>query len=387
MQRSIPILLSLLLVLIALQTLSAAEPFRFAAARHGTGELKYLQGLPVLSVSGTPEEIGAAAGVLAVRPGKRVLEYPLDLLRKHKAGALWALFTQSGNGMVHSFPAAYRTELEAMVKAAKVERDGVVVGNTFFDLKKLFACSALLLESERSGTGGPILARNLDYPSLGYINNYSLVIVYRPKGKRAFVSVGFPGLIGSLSGMNDAGLALAVLEVYDVKDGEKSFDPQGVPYAVWNRKILEECSSIAEAKKMLEGLKRTTTLNLVMADRKGVAVLEVTPGHVVQRNAKEGVEACTNHYCTAPLKPAEPMNVNESFERFETLEQLRPGKGRRTLEDVRKQLDAVNLGELTLQTMAFEPATLKLHLAIGAVPSSQQPFKTLDLGPLFKGQR
>ena len=37
----------------------------------------------------------------------------------------------------------------------------------------------------------------------------------------------------------------------------------------------------------------------------------------------------------------------------EMLERLRPGNGRMTLEDVRKQLDAVNLGELTLQTMAF----------------------------------
>jgi len=43
----------------------------------------------------------------------------------------------------------------------------------------------------------------------------------------------------------------------------------------------------------------------------------------------------------------------------------------------------VNLGGLTVQTMIFEPATLKLHLAIGSCPSSALPMKELDLKPLF----
>jgi hypothetical protein len=33
--------------------------------------------------------------------------------------------------------------------------------------------------------------------------------------------------------------------------------------------------------------------------------------------------------------------------------------------------------------MVFEPAELKLHLAIGACPTSALPMKTLDLSPLF----
>jgi len=41
----------------------------------------------------------------------------------------------------------------------------------------------------------------------------------------------------------------------------------------------------------------------------------------------------------------------------------------------------------TLQTMIFEPATLKLHLAIGACPSSAEPLKTLDLAPLLQIKR
>ena len=51
--------------------------------------------------------------------------------------------------------------------------------------------------------------------------------------------------------------------------------------------------------------------------------------------------------------------------------------------DVAKKMDEVNMGRMTVQTMIFEPAALKLHLAIGSCPSSALPLKLLELGPLF----
>ena len=114
---------------------------------------------------------------------------------------------------------------------------------------------------------------------MGYIHEHTLVTVYRPTGKHAFASVGFPGLVGVLSGMNDAGLCVAVLEVYDAKDGEPHFNPKGIPYAMCHRRLLEECTTIAEAKKLLERMPRTSLLNLAVADRTGTAVFEVTPKH------------------------------------------------------------------------------------------------------------
>src|SRR5262249_40836160 len=41
----------------------ADEDFRFPEAVHCSGELKYREGLPVLTVSGKPEEIGQQIGV------------------------------------------------------------------------------------------------------------------------------------------------------------------------------------------------------------------------------------------------------------------------------------------------------------------------------------
>ncbi len=364
-----------------------SEPYRFPVAKIGThGELKYVGGLPVLIASGTPDEIGEAVGTLAVKPEPKVLDYPRGLLKEFNAEKFYSTFARSGTAMYNRFPAEYRTELDAISRTSGIDKERLIVGNTLFDIKKLFACSALMIEPERSATGGPLLGRNLDYPSLGYIHQHSLVTVYRPQGKHAFAAVGFPGLVGCLSGMNDAGLALAILEVMEIKKGEDRFDIEGTPYALCYRKLLEDCSTIEEAKKLLTAMHRTTTTNLVLADKTGVAVFEVSPKKVVQRSASRGVCSCTNHYCTEEIKAEAPRDVAFTFERFKALEEVRGIPRKVTVADVQRGLDDANLGGLTLQTMVFEPATLKLHLAFGEIPASRGTMRTLELGPLFKGE-
>jgi len=290
--------LCILSLAVAFTPAARAEPYHFPAAKSGTkAELKYINELPVLILSGKPEEMGEAHGTLALKPAPKVLDYPMGLLKAFGAEGLYGVFLRTGTTMYNRFPDEYRQELDGIAKGSGIDKSKLIIGNTLFDIKKILACSSIMIEADRSATGGPLLGRNLDYPSLNYIHEYSLVTVYRPTGKHAFASIGFPGLVGCLSGMNDAGLSLAILEVMELKDGQPRFNAEGMPYALCYRKILEECTTIDEAKKMLDGMKRTTTTNLVLADRKGVAVFEVTPGHVVRRSATGGVCACTNQYC------------------------------------------------------------------------------------------
>jgi hypothetical protein len=367
----------------------AEPPFRFPEGRHAHGELRYVNGVPVLIVEGTPEEMGEAVGALAVKPGQRVLDYPADLFKHFYAGTLMAPFVTAGKKMAQHFPDDYQRELDAMARGAGVDRNRLIVGNTLFDLKKLFACSALLVDGERSATGRPLLARNLDYPALGYVHDYSLVTAYRPRNAgHAFATVGFPGLLGCLSGMNDAGLALAVLEVFQVKGTKQWFDPSGLPYALCYRRLLEECATINEAKAMLEKMKRVSTTNLVLADKQGIAVLEVTPQHVLVRRPEQDVCICTNHYCTPELKPFVPLNMFRTRQRFETLRQATVFIDSFGPRQLQRALHAVYIEDETLQTMIFEPASLRLHLAIGQCPSSAAPLRVLDLEPpLTSGRR
>jgi hypothetical protein len=365
----------------------AEQPFRFPSGRHAGAELKMINDLPVLTVQGTPEEIGSAVGMLALKPGSRVLGYPRGLLELHKAQLLWNVFVRAGKRMYNSFPDDRKNELEAIAKSAGADRDLVIAGNTFFDLGKMFTCSALLVEKSKSATGGPLLGRNLDYPSLDYIHQYSLVTVYRPKGKLAFVSVGFPGLVGVLSGMNEAGLALGVLEVFGTKGDGPHFDVKGMPYALSLRQVLENARTIDEARKLLDGMSRTATINVAIADRNETAVLEITPRCVVKRSAQNDVCVATNHFISKALKPEIPVNMNESFERYAILANVGKQMDKVDIATLLKKLDATNLGTLTLQTMIFEPATLRLHLAVGTTPASKGPLRKLELADLLRREK
>ncbi len=356
----------------------AADESVYSDGKSGAGELRHVNGVPVLIVQGTPEEIGTQTAALTAKPAQKLLDFPKELVKREGAEAAWPVLIALAKSMEPQFPPDYVKELDAGAKEAKLDRDLLLFANTFPDISKAYGCSSIIVGKERSATGGPLFGRNLDYPTLGYLDKYSLVVVCRPKGKHAFAAVGFPGMLGVLSGMNDAGLALAVHEVRKTNDGSSKFDPKGVPYTMAFRRVLEECTTVAEAEKLLRGLKRTTMLNLSVCDKAGGAVFEITTKDIVVRKPEADVCTCTNHFVSKEL------NAGVSCDRLPKLDAVRETTGKLGLADVAKKLDAVNQGAGTLQTMIFEPEPLKLHLAIGKCPTSALPLKEIDLAPLLK---
>jgi predicted choloylglycine hydrolase len=196
--------------------------------------------------------------------------------------------------------------------------------------------------------------------------------------KHAFASVGFPGLVGCLSGMNDAGLALAVHEVRMTADFSPILNPKGEPYTLCFREILEQCTTIDEAEKLLRTSQRSTILSLAICDRKGGAVFEMTPRTVAVRRGSDGLCINTNHFRTPELR------LLELCPRYSILSKAAelPSLG---VTDVAKQLDSVNLGVRTVQSMIFEPTPLVLHVAMGKCPATKEPYRTIELRGLFEG--
>ena len=364
-------------LLVPLSVLRAAEELPFREGRFEKGELKYVHHLPVLCVEGTPEEMGRQEAALTGAVVKLLAPYPRKLMAAGNRGRKWEQCVEAGQTLMSHATQAHRDELRTFAAKAGIPPDLLTVANTVMDLHRGgFACSSLLVEPGKSRTGAVLFGRNLDFYTLGLLDRYGLVSVHRPKGKHAFVAIGFPGLMGCISGMNDAGLAIAVHEVHASADGAPILNLKGVPYSLAFRQVLEECSRIHEAEELLRHTERSTILSLAICDRRGVGVVEITPKTVVLRRGKDGICVNTNHF------RSESLGVWQICPRYNKLFQA-AGMEKLGVAEIFKKLDEVNLGPLTVQTMVFEPAPLVLHAAFGTPPVTKGSLEELRLKPLF----
>jgi len=176
--------------------------------------------------------------------------------------------------------------------------------------------------------------------------------------------------------MNDTGLAIATLDVYETGNRSPQLEPTGVPLLLLFRQILEECATVAEAEALITRTKATTWANLAVCDSQGGAVFEITPTEVARRDANAAILPCTNHFRAAGLV------VDTQCWRYDRLCAARSAL-KLDVKAVHGHLHDVNQGELTLQTMVFQPRELVLHVAFGAPPSSALPLKRLALCELL----
>jgi hypothetical protein len=367
--------------LAAIRGASAADAQRtFQEAAAEGGELRYIHGIPVLFLEGEPEQMGRQQAALVLGVARRQSQLPKTILGQYGGGFLWPVVVGYSRSLMKDAPERYRRELNGALAKAKYQQeeiDALTVTNSLIELRCFDLCSALLVEPERSAGGEMLFGRNLDIPSYGCLDRLVLVAVCRPADRHAFASVTWPGFVGVLSGMNDTGLAVGCLDSGPAKDDSPAFC-LGAPLSLTFRRILEECSSIEEAQKLLTAAKRTTWMNLAACDRQRAVVFEITPKSVVARRAEDHLLACTNHFRTPEL------SVTKQCWRYRVLhgywERSQPFSWR----DVADALHKVNLGQLTTQSMIFEPKPLRLRLAIGKPPASGGPFVSLELAALFQ---
>ncbi|MBM3981272.1 MAG: hypothetical protein FJ304_13480 [Planctomycetes bacterium] len=355
------------------------EPKKFPAAKHKGGELRYVDGVPVLVVKGTPAEMGEQFGVLAIKNAPDIEGLHKQFLKDAGQEQRYPLIEAMAKALKPGFPAHVVTEIEAAAKASDSKEGMLLFANTIADLTSGMGCSTIIIEKERSTTGAPLFARNFDwFPTKG-ITEHTLVVVYKGTGKRAFAAVTVSPVAGVISGMNDAGLCVTMNEIRIKQSKDKpEFNWKGTPLLLAFRRVLEECGTVAEAEKLLRDMPRTSTCCMTICDKNGGAVFEVTPKTVEVRKHENGVCCCTNHFRTDKLA------LELKCTRYDKLSPLQAKDGPKLgVKEAWAELQKVEQGKSTIQAMVFEPGTRVLHLAYGPGPATKLPPVKLDLGKLF----
>ena len=74
--------------------------------------------------------------------------------------------------------------------------------------RKAFHCSFMAAWGSRTKGGNLYSMRNLDWEQNSGINKNKLLFVWKVKGTIPHVTIGYPGVIGALTGMSKAGLTV-----------------------------------------------------------------------------------------------------------------------------------------------------------------------------------
>ncbi len=330
---------------------------------------------PLLIFAGTPEEIGRQHGELC----KEEIQRTYGCLRLVAGGYLlmkneWFPDTilDVQKRTQDNLPERYLEELDAMSEAAGLT---VAQGREIAFFPELFHCSGIAARGKATVDGKVVHVRVLDYMRDIGLQDIAQVQVYLPEDRIPWVTVGFAGFNGTVTAMNAEGLAMGEMG----GGGEGNWD--GLPMSYLMRRIMEECTTVEEAKKMLMETPLTCEYYYVLSDKSGdmVAVearagespLFLAPGeeHPLLRQSFEDIA-----WITAPSRQeALCKRLEEHYGRLDV----------ETMKEVVKRPVAM---ASNLHDAIFLPETLDLHFAYADAtrPACDCPYHHLNLAELIR---
>ncbi|HEV3269087.1 MAG TPA: C45 family peptidase [Candidatus Rhabdochlamydia sp.] len=235
-------------------------------------------------------------------------------------------------------------------------------------------CSVIV---DRDAKGEWTFARNMDWPSGGVAGTYSLIInrCYKD-GRCDTAEVGFPGLIGTLTGMNDQGVCLAM----NVCRGDTG-TIEGMPAVFYNRTCLEEKRSV---QKITESIQKEAPLgpyHLNIADKETAAAIHFyqlpNGGHVI-RPYQNGPLATFNHYYSPKPIDEEFVHNKERKEVFDEFCQKRDQKPIETALSL-KYIDNRD----TVHTVVMHPSSRSFEVAFDNSFAAENSLHPIDTTQLF----
>ncbi len=215
---------------------------------------------------------------------------------------------------------AYRFLAETKANARRVGADwrDLTLANLSYELVVgMFACSTIALAT----AAGPVLARNMDFWPEKWLARASTLMRFTRGGELAFVSAGWPGAIGVVSGMSAKGFAVVLNAV-----GGGS-DKLGYPVLLHLRRVLEDAESFDAAVDWLaaERLTAGALFTVVGTENSQRVVVERKPSaFVLRRPVGDEPLVTTNDYrlLNASEHGSIEMLLQTSCSRFDSLSQL-----------------------------------------------------------------
>ena len=157
----------------------------------------------------------------------------------------------------------------------------------------LVGCSSFAVWDTLSADSSLLVARNFDFwVGDNFARNKLVTFCYPSKGYR-FASVGWAGMSGVLSGMNEKGLTVTINAAKSVPPGASK-----TPISIIAREILQYAANIGEAYTIAQKLDAFVSESLLIgsAEDGKAAIIEKSPKSTILYSPEGNKIISTNHY-------------------------------------------------------------------------------------------
>jgi hypothetical protein len=322
-------------------------------------------GLMLLSLVGDPAVMGRQAGDL-LAPKTQMMLTSLSL----KPGTAEMMRAVTANGLENSIPQEYRDEIAALAVAAKCDPSVLLRANLAVDV----LCTAVVRQPDAAKNRPLLLGRNMDFGPVDLLGRNTVVMIRRPTGHHASVAISWPGYVGIVSGMNDAGISACLLLNHAAKRADAG-DSLGFRL----RAILDRAASLDEAVALFAASPTRASNYVMLADGVAAAVVWWDDGKLQRIDPADGWLLCTNARIDAESHRPTDARGKHALE----LTRVRPNPD---VDWMKHLLSATYMRGINAQAMVFVPQTRVVHLAVFAGrPAALSPWHELDGAALMSG--
>ncbi len=369
--------LSVLSVLfVPLSTLAAAEP---RVVPHG--KLEIIHGYTVVSVEGTPEQIGTAYGTLLKPLIQRVVK---AMITDAYGEERYARMLEGSAVMAKFQPPDYLAELRAIAKAADVDLKALQLLQYFGDVDRglpiadadVSFCTSFAILPPNTQGGICLVGRNFEFYDNGVGEYASLLAYYRPKGRIPFVTVTWAGVINGWTLLNERGIVVS----NNTGFGARSNSLKGISTCFLLRYVAERAKSVAEGIELVRKGPRAcgTCMLIASGNPPDGAILEFDHEHMAVLRPEGGFVGDANSFRKLFREKLEPLA--DTWGRLASAhEYVQKHKGRLDLSHNVAGAQGVPIVGMNLHSVNIDATNLRLRVAMGKTPACELPYKAFRL--------
>jgi hypothetical protein len=344
-----------------------------AAHKHPTGSLCVINGYRVLTLRGSPADMGRQHGQLLRLTIQRVIRDVID----NGAGATDLKRLVRGAMIMERYlPADFRAEFKALAAAAHVDYPRLVALQLFGDVARGQQCTSYAAFGPATATGECICGRNMDYWDYGASRYAAILINYRPSHGHAFVTCSWAGIINGWTALNHHGLFCCNNSAYGGVDSL-----EGLSTCFMVRKVAQFAATVEQGVDLVRRTPRACGTNLLIAGGHppDAAVVEYDHNQVAVRQAARGYVLADNSFRKLGRfgRADDEVYLGSRYGTLHGL--LRDNYGRIDRSMNFARAPGVPIRSMNLHSALVFPGDRTMYVSMGRVPAADQPYRGFKL--------